>query len=279
MSTPATIRARLGRLRLFGVFTFLAVLVAVSFLMLPLVALFTSTDPVTFFDSLRTPANQEALLLSLQTTVTAMAILLVVGTPAAYFLAMKSFRGRSAVLTLIELPLVMPPTVAGIALLAAFGPSGLLGPALEDLGVELVFQTAGVVVALVFVASPFYLRQAVASFSAIDRGLIETSRTLGSGPFRTFMRVAIPVARPGLATGAALAWARALGEFGATLLFAGSLMAVTETVPLAIFARFSDPNGFDQAIALSVVLICVSAALLIAVKLTGRDRALEGRGL
>jgi molybdate transport system permease protein len=179
----------------------------------------------------------------------------------------------------MELPLVMPPTVAGIALLAALGPSGLLGPMLEDLGIELVFQTAGVVVALVFVASPFYLRQAVASFSAIEPDLLDTSRTLGSGPFRTFLRVAIPVARPGLSTGAALAWARALGEFGATLLFAGSLAAVTETAPLAIFARFSDPQGFEQAIALSVALILVSAALLIAVKLTGGSRGSEGRGL
>jgi molybdate transport system permease protein len=268
-----------GRQHLFGVVAFFATLVALVFLLLPLVALFTSTDPATFIDSLGKPANREALWLSLKATAMAMAILLVVGTPAAYFLAMKSFRGRSAVLTLIELPLVMPPTVAGIALLAAFGPAGLLGPTLERLNVELVFQTAGVVVALVFVASPFYLRQAVASFGAIDRGLIETSRALGSGSFRTFARIAIPVARPGLATGAALAWARALGEFGATLLFAGSLVAVTETAPLAIFARFSDPNGFEQAIALSVVLICVSAALLVAVKLGGRDRAVAGRGL
>jgi molybdate transport system permease protein len=183
------------------------------------------------------------------------------------------------VLTLIELPLVMPPTVAGIALLAAFGPSGLLGPTLEDLGVELVFQTAGVVVALVFVASPFYVRQAVASFSAIEPDLLDTSRTLGAGPFRTFLRVAIPVARPGLSTGAALAWARALGEFGATLLFAGSLAAVTETAPLAIFARFSEPDGFDQAIALSIALILVSAALLIAVKLAGASPSSRGRGL
>lgn len=277
MSTLASLRP--GRQHLFGIAAFLATLVALAFLLLPLVALFTNTDPATFIDSLSKPANQEALLLSLKTSAMAMAILLLVGTPAAYFLAMKSFRGRSAVLTLIELPLVMPPTVAGIALLAAFGPSGLLGPTLERFGVELVFQTAGVVVALVFVASPFYLRQAVASFAAIDRGLLDTSRTLGSGPLKTFLRIAIPVARPGLSTGAALAWARALGEFGATLLFAGSLAAVTETAPLAIFARFSDPDGFEQAIALSLVLICVSAALLIAVKLTGRDRALEGRGL
>ncbi len=135
------------------------------------------------------------------------------------------------------------------------------------------------VVALVFVASPFYLRQAIAAFAAIDPELIDTSRTLGSGPLKTFLRIAIPVARPSLASGVALAWGRAIGEFGATLLFAGSLVAVTQTAPLAIFSRFSDPNGFNQAIALSVVLIIVSAALLMAVKLTGGDRTLEGRGL
>jgi molybdate transport system permease protein len=263
----------------FGLVAFLAALVSLSFLALPLVALFTSTSPASVVDSLAEPANREALWLSVKVTVAAMVVILLVGTPAAYFLAMRSFRGRSAVLTLMELPLVMPPTVAGIALLAALGPSGLLGPTLEDLGIELVFQTAGVVVVLVFVASPFYLRQAVASFSAIESGLLDTSRTLGSGPLRTFLRVAIPVARPGLSTGAALAWARALGEFGATLLFAGSLAAVTETAPLAIFARFSDPQGFDQAIALSVALILVSAALLISVKLTAGDRGSEGRGL
>jgi len=265
--------------RWFGVAAFLALLVTLLFLAAPIVAILTSTDPRTLLKSLGEPANREALLLSLKTTTAAMLIIVVIGTPAAYFLALSSFRGRSFVLTAIELPLVLPPTVAGIALLAAFGPQGLFGPQLDDLGVELVFQTAGVVVALVFVAAPFYLRQAVAAFAAIDPGLIDASRTLGSSPLRTFLRVSIPVARPGLASGVALAWARAIGEFGATLLFAGSLVAVTQTAPLAIFARFSDPNGYTQAIALSVVLIIVSAALLMAVKFTGGDRALEGRGL
>lgn len=272
-------RRRGGRQRWFGAVAFICLLVSLLFLAAPIVAILTNTSPGTLLSSLGEPANREALLLSLKTTSIAMAIIVLIGTPAAYILAMRSFRGRSVVLTAIELPLVMPPTVAGIALLAAFGPSGLFGPTIERAGIELVFQTAGVIVALVFVASPFYLRQAVEAFASIDPGLIDASRTLGSGPFRTFAKVAIPVARPGLASGIALAWGRALGEFGATLLFAGSLMSVTQTAPLAIFARFSDPNGFNQAIALSVVLIVVSAALLMAVKLTGGDRVLEGRGL
>ena len=272
-------RLRANRHHWFGAAAFLALVVTMLFLITPIVAILTNTSPRTLIDALGESANREALWLSLKTTTAAMVIIIVVGTPAAYFLALRSFRGRSVVLTLIELPLVMPPTVAGIALLAAFGPAGLFGQVIEDAGVELVFQTAGVVVALVFVASPFYLRQAIAAFAAIDPELIDTSRTLGSGPLKTFLRIAIPVARPSLASGVALAWGRAIGEFGATLLFAGSLVAVTQTAPLAIFSRFSDPNGFNQAIALSVVLIIVSAALLMAVKLTGGDRTLEGRGL
>lgn len=272
-------RLRANRHRWFGAAAFVALVVTMLFLVAPIVAILTNTSPRTLIDSLGEPANREALWLSLKTTTMAMLIIVLVGTPAAYFLALRSFRGRSVVLTLIELPLVMPPTVAGIALLAAFGPAGLFGPVLADLGAELVFQTAGVVVALIFVASPFYLRQAIAAFAAVDPGLIDISRTLGSSPLKTFLRVVIPVARPSLASGVALAWGRAIGEFGATLLFAGSLVAVTQTAPLAIFSRFSDPNGFNQAIALSVVLIIVSAALLMAVKLTGGDRALQGRGL
>jgi molybdate transport system permease protein len=150
-------------------------------------------------------------------------------------------------------------------LLAALGPNGIVGPFIEDAGVELVFQTAGVVVALVFVASPFYVRQAQAAFGAIDPELIEASRTLGASEARTFVAVALPAARAGLTAGAALAWGRALGEFGATLLFAGSLRGVTQTAPLAIFERFA--TDFSGALALSAVLVALSAAILIGVKL------------
>jgi molybdate transport system permease protein len=157
---------------------------------------------------------------------------------------------------------VLPPAVAGIGLLAALGPRGVLG---DPLDLRLVLETAGVVVALTFVASPFYVRQAQAAFESLDPSLIEASRTLGVGEARTFLRIAIPTAAPGLAAGAALAWGRALGEFGATLMFAGSLRGVTQTAPLAIFERFA--TDFPAALALSAVLVAVSGAILLGVKL------------
>jgi molybdate transport system permease protein len=242
----------------------LTLAVVLAFLTLPLVAIFLDVGPGELVASLDDPGSVDALVLSLEVTMIALAVIVIMGTPAAWFLATRSFRGRSVAITLVELPLVVPPAVAGIGLLAALGPQGLLGDTLEKAGVELVFQTAGVVVALVFVASPFYIRQALASFSALDPTVIEASRTLGAGDARTFLRVALPGARGGLAAGGALAWGRALGEFGATLVFAGSLRGVTQTAPLAIYERFS--NDFTGALALSAVLVAASAAILLAVK-------------
>jgi molybdate transport system permease protein len=242
-----------------------ALAVVLLFLALPILAIFVDTGPGRLLSTLDDPATTDALLLSLETTTAALALIVVFGTPAAWFLATRRFRGRAAVLTLVELPLVLPPAVAGIGLLAALGPRGLLGGTLEDAGLTLVLQTAGVVVALTFVAAPFYIRQAVAAFAALDRSWLDASRTLGASEARTFARIAIPSAAPGLAAGLALAWGRALGEFGATLMFAGSLRGVTQTVPLAIYDRFGD--DFDAALALSAVLVCVSAAILMAVKL------------
>ena len=200
---------------------------------------------------------------------------MLVGTPAAYLLATRRFRGRALVITLIELPLVLPPAVAGIALLAALGPSGILGRAIEDAGVQLTFETAGVVVALTFVASPYYMRQAQAAFGALDRELARRlAHARARRRARTFARVAIPTAAPGLLTGGALALGRALGEFGATLMFAGSLAGVTQTAPLAIYERFA--TDFEAALALSAVLIAVSAAILLVVKLFEGDAAIRG---
>jgi molybdate transport system permease protein len=260
----------------FAAVAVLAAALTLAFLLFPLVAIFTHTSPRRLIEALGEESAREALWLSLRTTALAMAVVVVVGTPAAYVIAMRSFRGRALVLTAIELPLVVPPAVAGIALLAAFGPQGILGPAIDDAGIELVLQTAGVVVALIFVSAPFFLRQAIAAFSTLDPRLLEASRTLGAGPFRSFATVAVPSARPALAAGLALAWGRALGEFGATLLFAGSLPGVTQTAPLAIFAQFSRPEGFVGALALSAVLIVVAAVVLGAVKLLAGERALEG---
>jgi molybdate transport system permease protein len=248
----------------------LALALALAFLTLPIVAIFVDVGPGELLESLGDPASLDALRLSLETTVIALVIIVVVGTPAGYLLATRSFPGRAAVVTLIELPLILPPAAAGIGLLAALGPKGLIGPQLDALGVTLPLTTAGVVVALTFVASPFYVRQAQAGFASLDRTLLEASSTLGAPEGRTFARVAIPLALPSLGTGAALAWGRALGEFGATLMFAGSFRGVTQTAPLAIFERLS--TDFPAALALSAVLVAASAIVLLGVKL------LIGRG-
>jgi molybdate transport system permease protein len=250
----------------------LALAVALVFLTLPVVAIFVDRSPADLVDALGEPGALDALWLSLRTTAASLAIILAVGTPAAYLLATRSFRGKAAVVTLVELPLVLPPAVAGIALLAAVGSSGILGGAIEAAGIELSFATAGVVVALTFVASPFYIRQAIAAFASVDRTLLDASRTLGASEARGFVRVMIPVALPGLAAGTALALGRALGEFGATLMFAGSFRGVTQTVPLAIYDRFS--TDFESALALSAVLVAVSAAILLSVKLVRGGEAL-----
>lgn len=258
----------------FGLALVAALALALAFLTLPVLAIFLSVAPGELLASLGEPGALDALWLSLRTTGIALALILLFGTPAAYLLATRRFRGRAAVVTLIELPLVLPPAVAGIALLAAVGPAGILGPALAAGGIGLALQTAGVVVALVFVASPFYLRQAQAAFAAVDGTWLDASRTLGASEARTFARVAIPAALPGLAAGTALALGRALGEFGATLMFAGSFQGVTQTVPLAIYDRFA--TDFDGALALSAVLVAVSAGILLAVKLVRGTEALGG---
>jgi molybdate transport system permease protein len=254
----------------FAVLLTFCLAVTLTFLTLPIVAIFLDSSPADLIRSLGEEGALDALWLSLRTTAISITIILLVGTPAAYLLATRAFRGRALVVTLIELPLVLPPAVAGIALLAAVGPEGILGGTVEAVGIELTFATAGVVVALTFVASPFYVRQAMAAFASVDRVLLDASRTLGASESRGFLRVMIPVALPGLAAGTALALGRALGEFGATLMFAG----ITQTVPLAIYDRFS--TEFDAALALSAVLVAVSAAILLAVKLVHGSEALGG---
>ena len=236
----------------------------VLFLTVPVIAVFASTSPANLLESLADASARDALLLSLQTSAAALAIIVLVGTPAAYLLATRAFRGRGLVVTLVELPLVLPPAVAGIALLASLGPNGIFG---DLVGGRLAFATAGVVAALTFVAAPFYIRQAQTAFGAVDPRLSEASRTLGAGELTTFLRVMVPVARPGLLAGGALALGRALGEFGATLMFAGSFQGITQTVPLAIYERFA--GDFTGALALSAVLVAASAVILATVKRAG----------
>jgi molybdate transport system permease protein len=243
----------------------LAAAVALAFLLLPLVALFLRVPPGDLLDGLGSGAARDALLVSLKTSLIAHIVILGVGTPVAYLLGTHAFRGRRLLIAAVELPLVLPPAVAGIALLAAFGRRGLLGGELEALGVSLPFTQAAVVVAIVFVASPFYVRQAIAAFAAVDRTLLDASRTLGRGPAATFALVALPLAAGGLGAGSSLAFARGLGEFGATIIFAGSFRGETQTAPLAIYAQLD--LDFETALALGALLVLVSLAVLAAATL------------
>jgi molybdate transport system permease protein len=253
------------RRRLFAIALVCATVLALAFLLLPLVAIFLRVPPGDLAAQLGSDVAVDAILVTLKTTLIAQALILAVGTPAAYLIASRSFRGRAFVITLVELPLVLPPAVAGIALLAAFGRLGLLGGTFDALGVSVSFTQAAVVLAVTYVASPFYVRLAIASFEALDGTLIDASRTLGAGPARTFFRIALPLASRGLAAGAALSLARGIGEFGATIMFAGSLQGVTQTVSLAIYAQLD--LDFDVALALGALLVLVSAAILLLVKL------------
>jgi molybdate transport system permease protein len=240
----------------------------VAFLALPLIAIFTQGS---LREGLRQPGAWTALEISFETSAISLALMIVFGTPIAYVMATTEFVGKTLLTTLFELPLVLPPAVAGLGLLMAFGRFGLVGPTLSALGIEIPFTRTAVVMAMTFVASPLYVRQAISAFGAIDPDLLDASRTLGGGPAKTFLRVAVPVASPGLAAGGVLAWARAIGEFGATILFAGSLAGVTETAPVAIYLGFA--QSLDQALALGALLIAVSAIVLVSAKLLIRGHA------
>lgn len=234
-----------------------AAFVALAFLALPVIAIFTHVSPGRLLAQVSNPVVTDALVVSLKTTALAQVLVVVFGTPTAYLLASRRFVGRSILVTFVELPLVLPPAVAGLGLLAAFGRFGLLHTSLP-------FTQAAVVLAVAFVSSPLYVRQGIAAFEAVDQNLVAASRTLGAGPVKTFFRVILPLARGGLVAGEALAFARGLGEFGATIMFAGSLRGVTQTLPLAVYAEF-DLN-FTIALAVSALLVLVSAALLLTLK-------------
>lgn len=248
----------------FGLFVAVGV-VTLAFLALPIVGIFVHTTPGKILDQFSNPVVKDALVVTVKTSVVAQVLILVFGTPTAYLLATRRFTGHSLAITLVELPLVLPPAVAGLGLLTALGRYGLLGSSLNAFGISLPFTQAAVTVAVAYVASPLYIRQAIASFEATDPHLTAASRTLGAGPVRTFFRVVLPLARGGLIAGLALSFARGIGEFGATIMFAGSLKGVTQTLSLAIYYEFG--NNFDAALAMSAVLVLISAVLLLTLRI------------
>lgn len=235
-----------------------------AFLLVPLLALLVTTESSELSAGLAHPMVGPALRLSALTTLTSTAVVIALGTPLAWQLSRARGRVGHAIETLLQLPIVIPPAVAGVALLLAFGRRGLLSPMLDAVGGSLSFTTAAVVMAEVFVSAPFYVQAATSAFRRLDENLIVVARTFGASPLRVFARIALPLAAPGLVAGAAMSWARALGEFGATLMFAGNLEGKTQTLPLAIYTALESDLRAAQAI--SVILVVVAFALLLFVR-------------
>jgi molybdate transport system permease protein len=235
-----------------------------AFLLLPLVGLLARAPWSNLAHLLSDPAVGQALRLSLLCATLATAVSLVVGVPLAWVLARVPFPGRRFVRALVTLPLVLPPVVGGVGLLYAFGRRGVFGPALESLGVSLSFTTAGVVLAEAFVAMPFLVLSVEGALAAADQRFEEAAATLGAGPWTTFWRVTLPLVAPSVAAGAVLSFARALGEFGATITFAGNLPGTTQTMPLAVYVALeSNP---EAAVALALVLLAVSVVILLGLR-------------
>jgi molybdate transport system permease protein len=245
-----------------------AALLLLCLLSLPMLGLLLSASPAELWAGWQHPAVAPALWLSARTSFVALGVVVALGTPLAYWLA-RSRGGRAALVALvIDLPIVVPPAVVGIALLSTFGQRGLLGPGLSLLGVRIPFSTSAVVLAQIVVSAPFYVQSAATAFRKVDVDSMLVARTLGASATMAFTRVAIPIALPGLSSGAALCWARSLGEFGATLVFAGNLSGVTQTMPLAIYATLE--SDVRAALALSVLLSAVAISSLFVLRVGPR---------
>ena len=244
--------------------TLVAGALLLGFLALPFVALLLRVTPGELLSRLRGPVVLDALRLSFVTSLAATAIVVVLGVPMAYLLATRDFPGKRLVEVLIDLPMVLPPTVAGFALLMAFGRAGLAGRALEAFGISLPFTTTGVVVAQVFMAVPFMIGPARAGFTNLDPRLLDAAATLRARESFTFFHVALPLALPAILAGIAMSGARALGEFGATITFAGNLPGSTQTMPLAVYVAFQ--SDLDAAVALSVLLLVMAFGLLLGLR-------------
>jgi molybdate transport system permease protein len=243
----------------------LATGVGLTFLALPLVALFTEVPIGDVPSLLGDPAVRDAIAVTARTNAIANVLIVGAGTPVAYLLATRAFPGRTLAITLVELPLVLPPAVAGIGLLAAFGAGGLVGGPLGDAGIVLPFTEWAVVLAVTFVASPFYVRQAIAAFAAVDPAYVDAARTLGASPARTFARISLPLAAGGLLAGWVLAFARGVGEFGATIVFAGNVRGETQTLTLGIYEQLD--ASFDVALSIGILLVVLSGSVLLSYKL------------
>lgn len=255
-------RAALGRVPLA---LMIAALVGVALLVVPVLGLVLQTPWTSLGERLRSPEILSALRLSILTATFSMLVCLLVGVPLAWMLARVRFRGRKLVRALVTVPLVLPPVVGGLALLVTLGRNGVIGGSLADaFGIRIPFTVVAVVIAQTFVALPFLVLSVEGALRSADQRYDEVAATLGAGRWWTFVRVTLPLVGPGVASGAVLAWARALGEFGATITFAGSVEGVTRTMPLEIYARYNTDR--EAALVLSLLLLSVSVLVLMALR-------------
>ena len=260
----------MGRLGLEWLFAPPALLF-VAFLGVPLAALiWRALRSGELAGNVTTSLVLDSLRLSALTSTFTLVIAVIVGTPLAYLLARRQFPGKFAVDLLLDLPIVLPPTVAGVALLVALGRRGVVGEQLDAAGFDVAFTTAAVVLAQLFVSAPFYIRTVKAGFEEVEPLYEGVAWTLGASPFRTFWRVTLPLAWPSIVAGAILCWARALSELGATLIFAGNYQGRTQTMPLAIISAFESGRSIDVIIALSVILVAAAAVLLLLLRVAAK---------
>jgi len=248
----------------------LSVAICLGFLTLPIIALLMRVPFDQLLTYLTDPVVQDALRITLISSFTSLALMIVFGTPTAFLLARYTFPGKAIVETLIDLPLVLPPAVAGVALLFAFGRRTPAGEFLHSVNMDIAFTVVAVVLAQTFVAAPFYIRAARTGFQSVPRQLMEMAQTQGAGGVGVFRYVVLPLALPGVIGGMVLAWARAVGEFGATILFAGNFQGTTQTMPLAIYIALE--RDINAAIVLSAILVVVSFGLLITFRILSRNR-------
>lgn len=258
----------------FGKLWMLAVLPALLLFAIPILAIFLRLSPADFMHSLQQEAVLQAVQLSLTTSFISLLGILLFGTPAAYYLYRRRSRLHWLADTLVDLPTVLPPAVAGVALLLAFGREGLFGPLLRAWGISLPFTTAAVVLAQMFIAAPFYIRSASVGFAAVDCELKHAAALDGASRWQIFRYIVLPMSAPAILSGCILAWSRALGEFGATLIFAGNLAGRTRTMPLAIYIGFE--TNLEIALTLSAILILISSFALLMLKTVVKNHLPEG---
>lgn len=267
---PGTINSRTLAAKIAPVIFGCIVLITILFFTLPLLSLLLRLTPDEFIAAILKPEVESAISLSLITAAASTMIVVIIGTPLAYLNARVPYHGRDFVETLLDLPIVLPPSVAGLSLLVLFGRRGLIGAYLNSIGITIIFTTFAVVLAQVFVAGPLYIRQAKTAFAMVDQSYESASRTLGASQLTTFIRITIPLAWTGLVSGVILGFARAIGEFGATIMVAGNLPGKTQTMPLAIYGLMQ--NDLSASISLSLVLIAISCVILITIRvLAGRS--------